>query len=65
MRPNLNGNDRPPEICGARLAGLMEPTAFVDDVTGDGADNLAIGAPATTVGVDPIAGLVLLLNGTK
>ncbi len=41
-------------------------TVFVDDVTGDGLDNLAIGAHNATVGKGSIygAGMVLLFNGT-
>ena len=41
-------------------------TVFVDDVTGDGLDDLAIGAHNATVGKGSIygAGMVLLFNGT-
>ncbi len=38
-------------------------TAFVGDVTGDGADDLAIGESATTVSGGSFAGQVLLLDG--
>jgi len=38
-------------------------TAFVDDVTGDSASDLAIGESATTVSGDSFAGQVLVYEG--
>jgi hypothetical protein len=45
--------------------GVGSASVFVDDVTGDGVDDLAIGAYTTSIGAAYECGLVLLLNGTK
>ena len=44
--------------------GMGYSTVFVGDVTGDGADDLGIGAAYTTVGGSYGAGLELILSGT-
>jgi hypothetical protein len=48
------------------LYGMGASTVFLNDVTGDGADDLAIGAPNATVGGGTVysAGIVFVLNGT-
>jgi hypothetical protein len=44
--------------------GMGYSTVFVGDVTGDGADDLGIGAAYTTIGGSYGAGLELILSGT-
>jgi hypothetical protein len=51
-------------VHGSKGQAMGASTVFVNDVTGDGADDLAIGANNTTIGGAYGSGIVLLFNGT-
>ncbi len=51
-------------VHGDKGQGMGASTVFVNDVTGDGADDLAVGAHYTNLGGSYGAGIVLVFNGT-